>query len=67
MKIAHFIALGSLVAVCGVFAYTSIDEKNANFLAEEGIIVDSSSNPNGYRFGDKILRQEIVAIALKIK
>ena len=44
-----------------------VDENNANFLASQNIIVDQSMNPVQYRFGDKILRQEIVAIALKMK
>lgn len=50
-----------------VFGTTKTDENNANLLASQGIIVDQSSTPANYRFGDKILRQEIVAIALKMK
>lgn len=67
MKKFQFIALSSVVIFCGVFAATPAEESNANFLAGEGIIVDHSSIPVQYRFGDKILRQEIVAIALKMK
>lgn len=66
MKKFQLIVLSSLVVTCGVFA-TPADENNANLLAGEGIIVDQSSNPANYRFGDKILRQEIIAIALKMK
>ncbi|MEI6711620.1 MAG: S-layer homology domain-containing protein [bacterium] len=67
MKKFQLVALSFLVIFCGVFAATPADESNANFLAGEGIIVDHSSAPVEYRFGDKILRQEIVAIALKMK
>jgi|GEM_PF-2650337 len=66
MKKFPLVIISSLVVVCGVFA-TPADENNANILASQGIIVDQSSNPVNYRFGDKILRQEIVAIALKMK
>lgn len=66
MKKFQLIAIGSIVLVSGVFA-TPVDESNANILAEAGIIVNQSSTPANYRFGDKILRQEIVAIALKMK
>ncbi len=67
MKISHIIALGSLIALSSVMAWTPTDEKNANFLAGEGVIVDYTSSPKSYRLDDKILRQEIVAIALKMK
>ena len=66
MKKFQLIVISSLILACGVFA-TVADENNANLLAQEGIIVDQSSNPTHYRFGDKILRQEIVAIALKMR
>ena len=67
MKKFQLIALSTLVITCGIFAYTPTDEANANFLAGEGVIINQSSNPIQYRFDDKILRQEIVAIALKMK
>ena len=66
MKKLPLAVIGSFILACGVFA-TTRDENNANFLASQGIIVDQSSNPTSYRFGDKILRQEMVAIALKMK
>jgi hypothetical protein len=66
MKKFQLIVISSLIIACGVFAAPA-DENNANFLAQEGVIVDQSSNPANYRFGDKILRQEIVAIALKMR
>lgn len=50
-----------------VLGYTSGDESKANFLAAEHIITDQSGTPIQYRFDDKILRQEIVGMALKIK
>lgn len=67
MKISHIIALSSLIALSSVMAWTPTDEKNANFLAGEGVIVDYTSSPKSYRLDDRILRQEIVAIALKMK
>lgn len=66
MKKFQIAVISSLVVACGVFA-TPADEDNANYLASQGIIVDQSSTPANYRFGDKILRQEIVAIALKMR
>jgi hypothetical protein len=50
-----------------VLAYTVADENNANYLAGEHIIMDHSDAPIQYRFDDKIIRQEMVGIALKIK
>ena len=50
-----------------VLGYTGIDEGRANFLATENIIVNHSDAPAQYRFEDKIIRQEMVNIALKIK
>lgn len=66
MKKLPLAVISSFILACGVFAIPA-DENNANFLASHGIIMDQSSNPNNYRFGDKILRQEMVAIALKMK
>ena len=64
-KISLFIFsfLISLVA----FAATPTDIDDANFLAQEGIIVDQSSDIKNYRFEEPILRQEIIGMALKIK
>lgn len=67
MKKFQLIVLSAIIATYGVFAYTPTDEGNANFLAGEGVIVDHSDDPVQYSFGNKILRQEIVAIALKMK
>ncbi len=66
MKKFQIAVISSVLVAYGVFA-TPTDENNANFLASQGIIVDQSITPANYRFGDKILRQEIVAIALKMK
>jgi len=62
-------SLVSLLSSFGivVFAYTGADENRANFLATEHIIMDHSDAPVQYRFDDKIIRQEMVSIALKIK
>lgn len=67
MKIFLSLTLTILLAVCATSVFATIGEQKANFLAGEGIIVNYSNNPTGYRLGDKILRQEMVAIALKIK
>ena len=67
-KTVLLFSLFSLLSSLGVvLGYTGIDESNANFLATEHIIVDHADAPAQYRFDDKIIRQEMVAIALKIK
>lgn len=48
------------------FAYTSIDVENADYLANQGIILKQSF-ASKYRFTDTITRAEVVGIALKIK
>lgn len=56
-----------LLFVSSTFAYEDTDITNANFLASENIIVDQSQAPAQYRLDDKILRQEVIGMALKIK
>lgn len=49
-----------------VFGYLDADVEHANFLAEKGIIRDRSSDISQYRLDDKISRQEVIAIAMKL-
>jgi hypothetical protein len=61
-------SLFSLFSSLGiVLGYTTSDEGNANVLAGEHIIMNHSDAPIQYRLDDKIIRQEIVGIALKIQ
>jgi hypothetical protein len=48
-------------------AYENTDITNANSLASQNIVVDQSQNPEKYRLDDKILRQEVIGMALKVK
>ncbi|MEI6711582.1 MAG: hypothetical protein WCK88_05340 [bacterium] len=56
-----------LFSVFSVFAYDDTDINIANSLASEDIIVDQSQSPAQYNLDAKILRQEVIGIALKIK
>jgi hypothetical protein len=47
-------------------AYTSEDVSNANYLADQKIVTKQTTG-TGYRLDDKILRQEVIGMALKIK
>lgn len=49
-----------------VFGYVDMDIQRANYLAENGIIRDRSSDVSQYRLDDKISRQEVIAIAMKL-
>lgn len=48
------------------FAYTQADLDNATYLSQKGIIKTQTTAKN-YRLDDKILRQEVIAMALTIK
>lgn len=48
------------------FAYTQTDFDNATYLSQKGII-KTQTTPRNYRLDDKILRQEVIAMALTIK
>jgi len=48
------------------FGYSSADLSNANYLAGQGIVVQQTTDAN-YRLDDRILRQEIIGMALKMK
>jgi len=59
------IALHAISPVSGVMAaYTSLEA--ANKLAEQGIIVDQSTNPANYRLGDTITRWEMAKVAANL-
>jgi hypothetical protein len=47
-------------------AYTSTDVSNANYLADQDIIVKQSTTA-GYRLNDRITRAEAIGTALKLK
>ncbi len=49
MKKFQLIVISSIIIASGVFA-TTVDDNNANYLAQEGIIVNQSSNTANYRF-----------------
>ena len=53
-------------ALC-TFGNVEWDVWNADFLAGEKIIVDQSADASQYRLDESIIRQEMVAIALKIR
>ncbi len=64
----RFLVVGTVFfSVCSVFAYQDTDITTANSLASHNIIVDQSQTPEQYRLGDKILRQEVIGMALKIQ
>ena len=52
--------------VWATFGYTSEDLSNANSLADQGIVTKQTT-ASKYRLDDKILRQEVIAMALKVK
>ena len=49
-----------------VFGYSDTDVERANYLANNNIIRDKSSDVSQYRLDDKISRQEVIAIAMKL-
>lgn len=60
-------SLSSLLFSLGwTFAYTSTDLSHANSLAERGVIVKQAVATD-YNLNSKILRQEVIAMALKVK
>lgn len=61
-----FLLSSLLVTSIFAFAYTQTDVSNAQFLADQGVIVKQSTAA-GYRLDDTITRAEVVGIALKIK
>ena len=58
--------LSSLCFIISSFGFTSEDTANANFLADQKIVTKQTT-ATGYRLDDKILRQEVIGMALKVK
>ena len=54
------------LAVVWVSAYSNSDVETANFLANEWVIVDNSSDPWSYRLDDTITRREMLKIMMKL-
>jgi hypothetical protein len=48
------------------FSYTTLESSIADYLAQKNIIQDHRSEVSKYRLNDKISRQEVVALAMKI-
>jgi len=53
------------LSLCAL-AYTSEDVSNANYLSDQKIVTKQST-ASKYRLDDKILRQEVIGMALKVK
>ena len=49
-----------------IFAYDIQDVTNADALAKQGIIVNHTDNPDGYRLEQTITRAEALAVALTL-
>ena len=62
----HIVAAVLLGIASMSFGYTQEDINTANYLAEQGLIVDKSNHPNQYRLDDTISRAEVVGTALKL-
>ena len=58
--------LSSIFFIISSFGYTNEDTSNANYLADQRIVTKQTTT-TGYRLDDKILRQEVIGMALKIK
>jgi hypothetical protein len=60
----------SLIVGCMIivpsFSYTTLESSVADYLAQKNIIQDHRSEVSKYRLNDKISRQEVVALAMKI-
>lgn len=65
-KFSLLCTLFAATNVLCTFAYTSNDFSNATYLANQGTIVTQSSDTQ-YRLDDRVLRQEIIGMALKMK
>lgn len=66
-NILKYIFLSFLLSITTLTYWYSNDELNsANYLAQNKIINDHSSNPSSYRLDDKILRQEVAVLMLWI-
>ena len=61
-----FLLLFVSCVVFSAFAFTAEDFSNANYLVQKNIIQPQETEVQ-YRLDDKILRQEVIGMALKIK
>jgi len=60
------ILLSALLMTVSAFGYSTWDVGTADYLAELGIIKDYRHEVSQYRLDDRISRQEVVGIAMKI-
>lgn len=65
-KLPLICILSSVFCIWASFAYTSTDLSNANYLGDQNIIVKQTV-ASKYNLDSKILRQEVISMALKIK
>ena len=66
-KIFLLLSFLSFLSSLGMtFAYTSTDLSNAHYLAGQGVVTQQNIATK-YRLDDKVLRQEIIGMALKMK
>lgn len=63
--VALLLAITSLIHAAAP-AHTAFEVDIANLLAQDGIIVDQSSNPANYRLGSTMSRQEAVGVTLRM-
>ena len=65
-RIFLFLLFACMFSFGITLAYTSEDFSNANYLADQQIVVKQTM-ASKYRLDDKILRQEVIGMALKVK
>jgi hypothetical protein len=56
----------SLLCTISIFGYSAWNVDSANYLADNGIIKDNHGDVAQYRLDDRISRQEVVGIAMKL-
>ncbi len=61
----QLLLIGTLLTL-SAFAYTTWDVGTADYLADLGIIQDHRHEVGQYRLEDRISRQEVVGIAIKV-
>ncbi len=65
-KLPLFCTLYFVFCIWTTFGYTAEDASNANYLSDQGVVTKQTV-ASRYRLDDKILRQEVIGMALKIK
>ena len=65
MKKLLVVLMGCMIVIPS-FSYTSLESSIADYLAKEKIVQDHRSDVSKYRLDDKISRQEVIALAMKI-